>query len=103
MEVSYSPHQESRIIEAFLFDPIPFDCVEVSAILATGEGPIPCGRLIRQECRYEDYGAGLLDAFSRFGISLNQEVWVDEDDFKNYLTSKVSEYRFCLGSTDQDA
>lgn len=96
MEASYSRERKSRIIKSFLFEPIPFDCIEVSAFLSTEEEPVLCGRLVRDSCRYEDYCEGLLDAFSEFGISLDEQVWKDEDNFKDFLANGLSRYRLRL-------
>lgn len=96
MDNSCSPKQNSRVIDSFLFEPIPFDSVEVCAIVSAEAKPVPCGRLIREECRYEDYSEGLLDAFSAFGISLDQENWDDEYKFRDFLTSTLNRYNLRL-------
>ena len=96
MEVSYSPNRKLRIIESFVFNPIPFDSVEVFAVLDAEAEPVSCGRLVRHECRYIDYGAGLLDAFSEVKIFLDKKVWNDEDEFRNFLASNVTKYELRL-------
>lgn len=92
MEGSYSPKGKTRIIESFVLNPIPFDSVEVFAVLDAEEDPVSCGCFIRHECRYMDYGTGLLDAFSDVKIFLDKKIWNDEDEFMYFLASSVTNY-----------